>query len=150
MNEKSEVGSIFKKFIVMVQTQFQTKIQILQTDNAKEHFEMSLGDYLENQGIVHQSSSVDTPQQNRIAERKSMHLLEVCSISHVHNASSKIFLGRDSLDNCISHQKNTIRSLEFSNTLPNSPPLFSKHSHFFHSSYQNLWVFYICLHTCPT
>lgn len=75
--EKSEVGQIFRKFNTMIQTQFQTKIQVLKTDNAKEYFETTLGDYLVSQGIVHQSSCVDTPQQKRIAERKNRHLLKV-------------------------------------------------------------------------
>lgn len=77
MKEKSEVGPIFRKFNTMIQTQFQTKIQVLKSDNAREYFEASLGDYFENQGIIHQSSCVDTPQQNGIAERKNRHILEV-------------------------------------------------------------------------
>ena len=36
MKEKSEVGPIFKQFNTMVQTHFQTKIQVFKTDNAKE------------------------------------------------------------------------------------------------------------------
>ncbi|RVX10633.1 Retrovirus-related Pol polyprotein from transposon TNT 1-94 [Vitis vinifera] len=48
----------------MIQTQFQAKIQILKTDNAKEHFNSILNGYLLSHGIVHQSSCVNTPQQN--------------------------------------------------------------------------------------
>ena len=77
MKEKSEVGQIFKNFSNMIQTQFQAKIQVLKTDNAKEYFNSVLGDYLLHEGIVHQSSCVETPQQNGIAERKNRHLLEV-------------------------------------------------------------------------
>ncbi|KAJ4703138.1 Retrovirus-related Pol polyprotein from transposon TNT 1-94 [Melia azedarach] len=61
----------------MIQTQFQTKIQVLKTDNAREYFDTILGDYLASQGIVHKSSCVNTPQQNGVAERKNRHLLEV-------------------------------------------------------------------------
>ena len=77
MKEKSEVGPIFRKFNTMIQTQFQTKIQVLKSDNAREYYEASLGDYFENQGIIHQSSCVDTPQQNGVAEKKNRHILEV-------------------------------------------------------------------------
>ena len=77
MKEKSDVGMIFKTFNNMVQTQFQTKIQVFQTDNGKEYFNKFLGDYFVENGIFHQSSCTDTPQQNGIAERKNKHLLEV-------------------------------------------------------------------------
>ncbi|KAK2452382.1 putative mitochondrial protein [Trifolium repens] len=77
MKEKSELGNIFRKFNTMIQTQFQTKIQVLKTDNAKEYFESSLREYLDSHGIIHQSSCVNTPQQNGVAERKNRHILEV-------------------------------------------------------------------------
>ena len=61
----------------MVQRQFNAKIQILRTDNGKEYFNSILVHYLSQQGIVHQSTCVDTPQQNGVAEWKNRHLLEV-------------------------------------------------------------------------
>lgn len=61
----------------MIQTQFQTNIQVLRTDNARDFFNSVLGSYLQSNGIIHQSSCVDTPQQNGVAERKNRHLLEV-------------------------------------------------------------------------
>ncbi|RVW45480.1 Retrovirus-related Pol polyprotein from transposon TNT 1-94 [Vitis vinifera] len=51
--------------------------QILKSDNAKEYFTSSLSTYLQNHGIIHISSCVDTSQQNGVAERKNRHLLEV-------------------------------------------------------------------------
>ncbi|KAJ9675533.1 hypothetical protein PVL29_024456 [Vitis rotundifolia] len=77
MKEKSEVGHIFQTFNLMVQNQFNSKIQVLKSDNAKEYFTSSLSTYLQNHGIIHISSCVDTPQQNGVAERKYRHLLEV-------------------------------------------------------------------------
>ncbi|CAN1141377.1 Retrovirus-related Pol polyprotein from transposon TNT 1-94 [Linum perenne] len=76
MKEKSETSDMFKEFYGMILTQFHTKIQVLKTDNAHDYFNTSLGSFLSQQGIVHCSSCVDTPQQNGIAERKNRHLLD--------------------------------------------------------------------------
>ena len=77
MKEKSEVGQILEIFHTMVQTQFQTNIKVLRIDNGREYYNSMLNFYLQKNGIVHQSSCVDTPQQNGVAERKNRHLLEV-------------------------------------------------------------------------
>ncbi|CAN1152027.1 Retrovirus-related Pol polyprotein from transposon TNT 1-94, partial [Linum perenne] len=77
MKEKSETRMIFQQFYTMVHTQFNTKIQVLKTDNAKDYFNSILSNFLSQNGIVHVSSCVETPQQNGIAERKNRHLLEV-------------------------------------------------------------------------
>ncbi|KAL6316992.1 hypothetical protein AAG906_026686 [Vitis piasezkii] len=45
--------------------------------NPQEQPQMAVGEFLAQEGIVHLSSCVDTPQQNGIAERKNRHLLEV-------------------------------------------------------------------------
>ena len=77
MKEKSEVGRIFEIFHNMVQTQFHSRIQVLRTNNGREYYNLALNSYLQKVGIVHQSSLVDSPQQNRVTERKNRHLLEV-------------------------------------------------------------------------
>ena len=45
LKEKSNVRSIFMNFHSMIQTQFQTKIQIFRTNNGKEYFNSVLGDF---------------------------------------------------------------------------------------------------------
>ena len=77
MKEKSETATIFQSFHSMISTQFQSKIQVLKTDNAKEYFNSVLGSYLSNHGIIHISSCVDTPQQNGVAERRNRTLLDM-------------------------------------------------------------------------
>ena len=64
-------------FHFMIQTQFHTKIQILCIDNGTEYFNHSLSTYLQENGIIHQSSCVDTPQQNGVTERKNRHIIEI-------------------------------------------------------------------------
>ena len=77
LRHKSETCQVFKNFHKMIQTQYQTSIRTLRTDNGTEYFNTTLSPYLLQNGIVHQSSCVDTPQQNGVAERKNRHLLEV-------------------------------------------------------------------------
>jgi hypothetical protein len=77
MKQKSDVSEIFERFYKMVETQFQTKIQILRSDNGTEYLNSCLGPFLTEKGIVHQTSCTNTPQQNGVAERKNRHLLEV-------------------------------------------------------------------------
>lgn len=54
----------------MIQTQFQTKVQVLKTNNTQEYFVSILNDYILSQKIIHQNSCVDTLQQNRVAKKK--------------------------------------------------------------------------------
>ena len=64
LTDKTEVRLVFMHFHSMIQTQFHTNIQILRIDNGTEYFNHSLSTYLQENGIIHQSSCVDTPQQN--------------------------------------------------------------------------------------
>ncbi|KAL5754015.1 hypothetical protein ACOSP7_022235 [Xanthoceras sorbifolium] len=77
MKEKSEVTNIFKNFHSLIKNQFQTTIQVFRSDNGREFVNQGLREYLCSEGIVHQTSCVDTPQQNGISERKNRHLLKV-------------------------------------------------------------------------
>ena len=104
MKEKSEAGQIFKNFNTMIQTQFQTKIQLLKIDNRKEYFASILGDYLLSQGIVHQNSCVDTLQKNKVAKRKNRHLVEVARSLSFTTHVPKFFLGKSSSNSNISHK----------------------------------------------
>ena len=97
MKEKSEISTIFQSFYSMISTQFQSKIQVFKTDNARDYFNSILGFYLSKHDIVHISSCVDTPQQNGVAERKNRHLLEVaCAIMFTNNVTNT-FRGKPSL-----------------------------------------------------
>jgi hypothetical protein len=58
----------------MIQTQFITKIKCIRSDNGSK-FHMK--DFFSTQGIIHQLSCVETPQQIEIVERKHQHLLNV-------------------------------------------------------------------------
>lgn len=58
----------------MILTHFDCKIKILKSDNGSE---FHMNDFFQSNGIIHQLSCVETPQQNRIVERKHQHLLNI-------------------------------------------------------------------------
>ncbi|KAE9592898.1 putative RNA-directed DNA polymerase [Lupinus albus] len=74
LKHKSEVPELIKNFISLVQTQFSLSVKCIRSDNGKE---FSLCDLYAKKGIEHQTSCVETPQQNGAVERKHQHILGV-------------------------------------------------------------------------
>lgn len=77
MIAKSEVGRLIKDFCSMVQTQFSKQVKILRSDDGQEftclsHF------YAEN-GILHQTSCVDTPPTEWSGRNKTPTYSKCCS-----------------------------------------------------------------------
>ncbi|GJQ94003.1 retrovirus-related pol polyprotein from transposon TNT 1-94 [Tanacetum coccineum] len=82
--QKSDACSVLVAFFKFVQTQFDKKVKIVRSDNALEFLKGSLGPYMTEQGIEHQTSCVDRPQQNGRVERKHRHVLEVARALRFH------------------------------------------------------------------
>ena len=76
LKSKSEVFECFKDFHRLVITHFSAHIKTLRTDNGTEYTSHNMKNYLISHGIVHQTSCVNTPEQNGVAERKNRDLLE--------------------------------------------------------------------------
>ncbi|XP_049392792.1 uncharacterized protein LOC125857124 [Solanum stenotomum] len=74
---KSDVCVVLKNFFTLVRTQFNAVIKTIRTDNGSEFVNSECQRLYTSLGIVHQRTCIHTPQQNRIAERKHKHLLEV-------------------------------------------------------------------------
>ena len=66
---KHSVFDWFKKFQSTVERSFDLKIKVLRTDNGGEYLNDLLTPYLLQQGIIHQTTTVYTPQLNGVAER---------------------------------------------------------------------------------
>ncbi|CAL0299836.1 unnamed protein product [Lupinus luteus] len=74
MKVKSEVPDLIRNFSSLVNTQFGLRIKSIRSDNDKE---FCLNEFYAKNGIEHQTSCVETPQQNGIVERKHQHILGV-------------------------------------------------------------------------
>ena len=76
MKNRSELFSNFHVFYAEIYTQFYVFVQNLISYNAKEYLSKQFQSFMFQNDILHQTSCVDTPSQNGIAERKNRHLLE--------------------------------------------------------------------------
>jgi hypothetical protein len=74
MKAKSETRGLLRNFIAYVQTQFNTFVKAIWSDNG---LEFNMYDFYAEHGILHQISCVETPQQNSVVERKHRHILNV-------------------------------------------------------------------------
>jgi len=78
MVTKNEAVHLIKSFVAMARTQFNGVVKVVRSDNALElGLNKEALDFFAATGIIHQTSCVQTPQQNGVVERKHRHLLEV-------------------------------------------------------------------------
>ena len=77
LRSKSEVFSVFQKFVAYVETQLFSRIKVLRSYSGSEYMSHEFHDFFQNKGIVSQRSCPYTPQQNGVVERKNRHLLDV-------------------------------------------------------------------------
>ncbi|CAA7040888.1 unnamed protein product [Microthlaspi erraticum] len=75
IESKQEAPTSLKKFVALVERQFETKIKTIRSDNGSEF--ICLRDFFSTNGIIHETSCVGTPQQNGRVERKHRHILNV-------------------------------------------------------------------------
>lgn len=89
---KNEVYGCFQPFHKVIETQFDAKICVIQSDNGREYLEMNFQEYLMKNGIV-RITCVNIPQQNGIAERKNRNLLEVARLLMFTEGAAKQYWG---------------------------------------------------------
>ena len=60
LKDKSEVSQHLKEFCVMIHTQFGANIKVIRSDNGYEFISSSMKKFYSDQGIIHQTSYIDT------------------------------------------------------------------------------------------
>ncbi|CAN1780189.1 Retrovirus-related Pol polyprotein from transposon TNT 1-94 [Linum perenne] len=74
MKNKSDAKQHIQSFCAYAAKQFGKHVKRIRSDNAREFL---LTDFYQKEGIVHETSCVETPQQNSRVERKHQHILSV-------------------------------------------------------------------------
>ncbi|PRQ17544.1 putative RNA-directed DNA polymerase [Rosa chinensis] len=77
LRTKDEVFPAFQTFRTLVQTQYNSTIRVLRSDNGGEYVNHFFKDFFQTHGIVHQTTCPQTPEQNGVSERKNRHLLDM-------------------------------------------------------------------------
>jgi len=100
MKEKSEVEMLLKGFIAMTKNQFEKGVKVVRSDNGLEFKSSSMETFYFENGIVHQTSCIDTPQQNGRVERNHRHVLNVARGLRFSSWVAIDFLGGMRVDRC--------------------------------------------------
>ena len=77
MKRKSEAFEKFKEFRAEVENQLGKHIKAIRSDRGGEYLLGDFKDYLTKNGIVSQLTAPGTPQQNGVAKRRNMTLLDM-------------------------------------------------------------------------
>nr|GEW42802.1 hypothetical protein [Tanacetum cinerariifolium] len=73
---KDETSEILKNFIKEIENLLDTKVKIIRCDNGTEFKNKFIDDFCREKGIKREYSVARTPQQNGVAERRNMTLIE--------------------------------------------------------------------------
>ena len=72
---KSDVSTVLPNFCSRIKNQFGVSVKKFRSNNARDYFNQTLNSFFQKEGILHESSCVNTPLQNRVVERKNGDLL---------------------------------------------------------------------------
>jgi hypothetical protein len=75
LQDKSETQSTLKRFLRRAQNEFELKVKKIRRDNGSEFKNLQVEEYLEEEGIKHESFAPYRPQQNCVVEMKNRTLI---------------------------------------------------------------------------
>lgn len=63
--------SSFKEIFCLIENQFDAKIKKFRSDNGTEFVNKKFATFFKDNGIIHQTTCINIPEQNRVSERKN-------------------------------------------------------------------------------
>ena len=70
LKHKSEVNNVFQNFFSLIKNQFGASIKKLRSDNRKEYFNQVITLFFQKEGIIHESSCVQTHNKMTLQKEK--------------------------------------------------------------------------------
>nr|GEU77901.1 ribonuclease H-like domain-containing protein [Tanacetum cinerariifolium] len=80
LSTKDKTSGILKSFITRTENLIDHKVKVIRFDNRTEFKNRDMNQFCEMKGIMRQYSVARTPQQNKVAERRNMTLIEAARI----------------------------------------------------------------------
>nr|GEZ98980.1 hypothetical protein [Tanacetum cinerariifolium] len=115
LRSKDEAPEVIKTFLKRISILFQSLVIIIRTDNDTEFKNQVLKEYFDSVGISHQVSSVQTPQQNRVVERRNQTLVEAARTMLIFS-HAPLFLWAEAIATACFTQNHSIIHLRFNKT----------------------------------
>ena len=84
LKDRGHIYNVLKTFITEIKDQFDVTPKCLYTDNVFEFVQSKVESYCASLGIIHQTTCPHTAQQNKVAERKHKHILDVTRTIMLH------------------------------------------------------------------
>jgi Integrase core domain len=70
LKEKMKFSHVLKIFLNFVENQYSAKIKVFRLDNGTEYVNKIFSELLKSKEILHQTTCINTPEQNGVSERK--------------------------------------------------------------------------------
>nr|GEX02248.1 retrotransposon protein, putative, Ty1-copia subclass [Tanacetum cinerariifolium] len=71
LRSKDEMPEVLKEFLMMIQRNLQALVITIRTDRGTEFLNKTLNAFFKEEGIEHQTSTAQTPEQNGVVERQN-------------------------------------------------------------------------------
>nr|GEV36576.1 retrovirus-related Pol polyprotein from transposon TNT 1-94 [Tanacetum cinerariifolium] len=115
LRSKDEAPEVIKTFLKRITVLLQSPVIIIRTDNDTEFKNQVLKEYFDSAGISHQVSSVRTPQQNGVVERRNQKLVEAARTMWIFSRAP-LFLWAEAIATACFAQNRSIIHRHFNKT----------------------------------
>nr|GEW70229.1 retrovirus-related Pol polyprotein from transposon TNT 1-94 [Tanacetum cinerariifolium] len=105
---KDEAPEVIKSFLKRISILLQSPVIIIRTNNDTKFKNQALKEYFDSVGISHQMSSVRTPQQNGVVERRNQTLVEAAKTMLIFSRASLFLWAKAIATACFTQNRSII------------------------------------------